>query len=264
MTEHAIDISYWSMFFAILLVVPPLFFAWKLGLKQSRKIMVSTLRMVVQLGFVGVYLHFVFDLNNAVINILYLVFMAIIASFSAIRSVNFRWRVFIFYFLLAAFIPLLLIVLYFNYLILDLSNLFDARYLIPVGGMVLGNTLKTVIIGVDRYISDIQSQQSRYFSMLMYGASRSQALRPFFKTAINAAMNPILAAMATVGLVSLPGMMTGQILGGSLPLTAIKYQIAIMTAIFCNNFLSVWVILQITPGKIFNSYDLLNRAIFRK
>ena len=69
--------------------------------------------------------------------------------------------------------------------------------------------------------------------------------------------------MATVGLVSLPGMMTGQILGGSLPVTAIKYQIAIMTAIFCNNILSVLLALWFSSPVAFDGYAMLKKGIFR-
>ncbi|NCB44022.1 MAG: ABC transporter permease, partial [Clostridia bacterium] len=77
------------------------------------------------------------------------------------------------------------------------------------------------------------------------GANRSEALRPFMQTALRAGVKPQIATMATLGIVSLPGMMTGQMLGGSTPMTAIQYQIAIMVGIFAVDMISTVLLLEV-------------------
>lgn len=263
MNEPTATIGFWAMIFALLLVVPPLFIAWRLGLGQGQRILISTARMGVQLAFVGFYLHYIFELNHPLVNYVYLLLMTVVASFSAIKSCNLQWRIFFVHFFLASALPMSAIVFYFDWLIIDLNNLFDARYLIPIGGMLLGNTLRTNVIGVDRFFSSLQNSRETYQAMLAFGAAKSQALKPFYRDAVKAAINPMLATMATVGLVSLPGMMTGQILGGSLPVTAIKYQVAIMVAIFCNNALTVLLALRFVSPIAFDGFDNLRKDIFK-
>ncbi|PLX19516.1 MAG: iron export ABC transporter permease subunit FetB [Salinivirgaceae bacterium] len=263
MSEAAANIGVWAMVFAFLLVVPPMVISFWLKLGIVKRTLISTARMGVQLAFVGFYLHYIFDLNNSWINVGYLLLMTVIASFSAIKSCDLKWQIFFFRFFVSSLLPLIVLVFYFDWLIIDLNNLFDARYLIPIGGMLLGNTLKANVIGVDRFFSSLKSQRESYESLLAFGASRAQALRPFYREALRASVNPMLATMATVGLVSLPGMMTGQILGGSLPVTAIKYQIAIMTAIFSNNILSVLLTLWLASPIAFNKFAMLKKEIFR-
>jgi putative ABC transport system permease protein len=93
------------------------------------------------------------------------------------------------------------------------------------------------------------------------GGSRLQALKPFFRESFVASVNPILASMATIGIVSLPGMMTGQILGGSIPMVAIKYQIIIMLAIFYTQFFSVFLSLFFSIKLGFDDFDVLRKEL---
>ena len=88
-----------------------------------------------------------------------------------------------------------------------------------------------------------------------------QALAPYFRASIIAAINPILASMATIGIVSLPGMMTGQILGGSVPMVAIKYQIVIMLGIFYTQFFSVCLSLLFSIRIGFDEFDVLRKEL---
>ena len=92
--------------------------------------------------------------------------------------------------------------------------------------------------------------------------SRIQALKPYFKESFLAAITPTIASMATIGLVSLPGMMTGQILGGSIPIVAIKYQIAIMFSIFYTEYFSTMLSVLFSLKVGFNELDVLNQNIF--
>lgn len=80
---------------------------------------------------------------------------------------------------------------------------------------------------------------------------------PYYKEAVKSSINPVLASIETMGLVALPGMMTGQILGGSIPITAIKYQIAIMIAIFITRYFSIHLAIILSGLRSFNEFDVL-------
>ncbi|HIJ62349.1 MAG TPA: ABC transporter permease [Rhodospirillaceae bacterium] len=105
---------------------------------------------------------------------------------------------------------------------------YDPRYAIPLLGMVLGNTMTGVSLGLNGLATGLVTRRAGVEARLMLGASRHEALRPVVRAALRNAMMPIVNAMSATGVVSLPGMMTGQILGGVAPAEAVKYQILIM------------------------------------
>jgi putative ABC transport system permease protein len=94
--------------------------------------------------------------------------------------------------------------------------------------MVLGNTMNGISLGLDTLTGDLSQARAAIEARLALGADRWQAMLPAARKALRAAMMPIVNAMSATGLVSLPGMMTGQILGGVAPVEAVKYQILVM------------------------------------
>lgn len=142
--------------------------------------------------------------------------------------------------------------------------IFDARYMIAIGGMVLGNSLRSNVVGLGDFYKSIYREEQLYFYKLSLGATKYEAMLPFIKKSFTAAINPTIATMATMGIVSLPGMMTGQILGGSVPLVAIKYQIAIMVAILASTMLSMALSIFFTVKFTFSKSGVLNKTIFKK
>jgi putative ABC transport system permease protein len=128
--------------------------------------------------------------------------------------------------------------------------------------MTLGNCMRGNIVALDACYGRLRSQRRVYQGDLLLGATRFEALRPFTQEALRASLAPMIATMATLGIVSLPGMMTGQILGGSSPIVAIKYQIAIMVCIFVVMALSAMLNLILTQRVAFDHYDRLREDIF--
>ncbi len=96
------------------------------------------------------------------------------------------------------------------------------------------------------------------------GATRSEALLLFIRFALQRAFNPLIATTAIMGLISLPGMMTGQILGGSDPMVAVKYQIMILVVIFASTSLNVWLTLKLSDRIAFDAWDNFRPEIFVK
>lgn len=223
----------------------------------------AVVRMTVQLLFVGLYLQIVFNLNNFWLNGLWLVIMIGVADASIARGCGLRLSRFsgplFFALLMGTAVPLL----FFVGPILGRPHLLDAQYAIPIGGMILGNCLRADIIGISNFYKTINKSEKAFFNTLAQGARLVEAARPFLRDAGQAALAPTIATMATIGLVSLPGMMTGVILGGANPMTAIKYQIAIMIAIFSGTAITVAMAIWLTMKSSFTSYGVLDHRIFK-
>ena len=232
-----------------------------LGLRMSRDIGLSMLRMVLQLGLIGIYLKTLFTLNNPWLNGLWILVMLGVADLTILRRAGLRRRLFFLSTFIAVALSVLFSAAYLILLVIQPPLFYDARYLVPLTGMILGNCLQGNVIGLERFFSVLRNHENEYLTYLMLGASRWEAVRPYFREAVKAAINPTVAGMATMGLVSLPGMMTGQILGGAEPWVAVKYQIAIMLSIFTSVSLAVLLNLKLSLNLAFNDFDVLRDDI---
>jgi putative ABC transport system permease protein len=112
--------------------------------------------------------------------------------------------------------------------IINIQPWYAPRYAVPLLGMVLGNTMTGMAIGLDRLTQAAWSQRAVIEGRLILGEEAATAIGGIRRESIRSGLIPIVNAMSAAGIVSLPGMMTGQILGGSPPLEAVKYQILIM------------------------------------
>ncbi len=242
----------------------PCLLLWLLGLRMNRDIGISIVRMSIQLALVGIYLKMLFELNQPWLNGLWILMMLVVADFSILRRAGLKAR----YFALATFTAIASSILfssgYLVILVIQPTHYYDARYIVPLAGMILGNCLQGNVIALERFYSALRRNENEYTTFLMLGATRWEAVRPYFRDAVKAALNPTIAGMATMGLVSLPGMMTGQILGGSEPWLAVKYQIAIMICIFTGNAIAAVVNLKLSLNSAFNAFDVLKDEVFVK
>lgn len=190
--------------------------------------------------------------------------MVIVATFNIIQKVKLDIKVFLVPTLFSLIVATFFIVLYFNSFVIRLSDVTDARFLIVVGGMLLGNSLRGDIIGIDNFYKAIKRNEQRRLYALASGATLFESLMPYFRESLVAALQPTIATMATMGIVFLPGMMTGQILGGVSPVLAIKYQIAIMVAIYTATTITVHLTIVLTMKTCFDAYGMLKAQIFRR
>ena len=250
-------ISYLGIISIAILIIPTLFINKYLEIKLNKDIVVSILRMFVQLSIVGLYLQYIFDLNNSLLNIAYMLIMMIVASHSIISSAKFKMNKLFLPIAASVIIPNFLIIIFFNFIVIGLDNPFNARYLITIGGMILGNVLKGDIISIMTFYNGIKDNYNKINYDLALGATLFQATKPYLKKTIKVAIKPSISTAATMGIVSLPGMMTGQILSGSLPMAAIMYQIAIMIAIYVSRYFSVIFLLYLTKNVMFDKNEQL-------
>lgn len=260
-----IEMSWWQLAIGFLILIIPAAILWRYKTGLNKKLGIATLRMTLQLLFVGYYLEYLFEYDSAWINMGWILVMVIVADFATIdRSELQRKRSLLLPIFGATLVGIIIIDLFFLEMVIQLPKLLAAQYTIPITGMVLGNCLRSNVIGINAFYYSIDEHRERYQFYLAGGASRSEALFPFFREALKKSANPTLASMATIGLVSLPGMMTGQILSGSSPLTAIKYQIMIMLAIFSGTILSVYLGIKWSNYTVFSERDTFDQTILKK
>ncbi len=248
--------------YALLLI--PAGMAWYFRIPVLRRLGIAVIRMTVQLSLVGVALIYLFRWDLWWLNLLWVLGMIVFAAFSAINNSELNYRRFLWPVLLSLTFSSLSILLFFNGVLLGLPDVFSAQYLIIIGGMLLGNALKGIVVGISDFYRQLRDNRSRYWYQLAAGASQGEAVIPFFRDSLKAALNPSIASMATLGIVFLPGMMTGQIIGGSDPDTAIRYQLAIMVVIFVCIALSVALSVWLSLRKSFDGYGNLRDDVFRQ
>ena len=242
--NHAVELSYLGMAAVYLLLLPVLLLSMRYRLAIVRDTLWAVARMSVQLLLVGLYLRYVFQWNSFVVNLLWVLIMTAVAAWTTLRQAKLPVRV-MFPAAFAALTGSFLAVLFYFIFLITGKSASDAALLIPIGGMLLGNSLRGNVVVLERFFRQMRDNRAEYELRLLYGANRNEALLPFMQTALRAGISPQIASMATLGIVSLPGMMTGQLLGGSTPMTAIQYQIAIMIGIFAIDMISTALLLEV-------------------
>lgn len=259
-----VDLSLTSLLLAFALLAVPALLSRTFGIGLVRPLFSAVLRMSFQLILIGFFLKYLFHWNNAWVNLTWLVVMILVAVFSAIHGSSMKPGRILLPVFMAFSVATFAVVFYFNAFVIRLDYIFDARYLIVLGGMLLGNSLRGNIVGIDNFYRSIRKDTKYYLYVLSLGATPQEALLPYLQQSVRLALKPTLASMATMGIVALPGMMTGVILGGASPEVAIRYQIVIMLGIVVSTTVSVVLTIQMTMKICFTKYGALRRDIFSK
>ncbi|MCG9787475.1 ABC transporter permease [Vibrio mediterranei] len=250
--QQVVDISWWQiLLFSLTLLIP---FAinsyYKINI--GRDAIVGLVRMTVQLALVGLYLEYLFYLNSLVINLIWLAVMIVVGSNAIVSKAKLPKYPLMGFVSIGLVVGLFPIVGLLCIAIIQPEPFYSAQYVIPLAGMLLGNSLSGNIVALQNFFGSLESRWGEYEASVALGAPIPVATLPFIKVALQKSLAPILATMATTGLVSLPGMMTGQILGGASPLIAIKYQLVIMIAIFVMMTISITISLNLVVRRSFN------------
>ncbi|WP_295555513.1 iron export ABC transporter permease subunit FetB [uncultured Hyphomicrobium sp.] len=214
---------------ALLLIANGVVSFWfRLGLERS--LAISAVRMILQLAVVALALRFIFALNSPLWTVLFAMFMAGAAAFEVISRQE-RRVVGPIAMALGAGAPFfagLVATLFATTIVIGPDPWYAPRYVLPLFGMMLGNAMAGTSLVLDAITSAAVRERAAIEARLALGASRFEALDGILRRALTTGLMPILSAMATTGVVALPGMMTGQILAGIDPVSAAKYQVMIM------------------------------------
>lgn len=203
-----------AMAFLPVLVVIYILYQWRLSPGNA---LYASMRMVVQLLLVGYFLAFIFAAESAWIVLLVIMVMVLSATWISLRTSKLNRSVLFSKALISIVIGGGLVLMFISQLVLELSPWYKPSYMIPIAGMIFANAMNSISLAVERLESELANDVD-------YDVARNIAFQ--------ASMIPIINSLFAVGLVSLPGMMTGQILSGVSPLIAVRYQIVVMCMIF--------------------------------
>ncbi len=252
MNADYINLDNWQLGFAALLIVLNLAISVWLRLGLARSLLVASVRMVVQLLLVGFILESVFALSTPLPVIGIGVVMASLASVAAVRRTRRRFPGIYWNSLLSILGAAFVVTGAALAGIIQVHPWFAPQYAIPLLGMVLGNLLTGVSLALDRFMQGVARESGVIEGDLALGATRWEAARPLISEALRTGMIPTINAMMVMGVVSLPGMMTGQMLAGAAPAAAVRYQIVIMFMIAATTALGTLSVILLAFRRLFN------------
>ena len=239
---------------AAVLVLALALLSLRMRLEIGSRILVAAARTTIQLLLIGLVLRAIFETAGA----LWVMLLAGVMLIAAAREVAARqkrrlhgWWAFGIG-AGAMFVSSFAVTVLALIVIIGNTPWYEPRYSIPLLGMLLGNTMNGIALATDRLTETAWQQRSGIEQRLLLGATWSEAIREIRRESARSGMIPIINAMAAAGLVSLPGMMTGQILAGSPPVDAVKYQILVMSLISAGTGFGVLVALQFTGRHLFD------------
>ena len=247
-----IPLSHFDLALASTLVVVLAALSWSLKLGVHGQLLIAAIRTVVQLGLIGLVLKLLFeDLHPA-----WLIPIAMIMLLAAGREVIARQEKRLTGGFIvgtgAMFVSSFAITVLALLVIVQPAPWYQPQYAIPLLGMMLGNTMTGIAVGMERLTKTVFDEKDAIEQRLMLGELPVDALRKPMRDAARAGMIPIINAMAAAGIVSLPGMMTGQILAGSPPMEAVKYQILIMFMVSAGTGYGTLIALKLTARRLFD------------
>lgn len=211
-------------------------------MNQTKLLFVASIKMTLQLVIAGLLLEHIFKTDNPIYTLSYLAVMTVFTIHRILSKNMWLNKKFKRITILSVFVSNLFVIGFFIIVVAG-QDLWNPQYMIPIGGMILGNTMTAMTLGLKAFRDTLDGQRCKINALLCAGASAQNILLPCVKQALETATLPTLNSMLGMGIVHLPGMMTGQILAGAIPFTAILYQIAIMIAICAANVLSCFIAL---------------------
>ena len=229
-----IPITNLAIAFIPVLIVLVIVWRWNIGIKSS---LYAIFRMIIQLLLIGYVLTYIFETNSNYIVIAVLSIMLLSASWISLGTTSLPRRILLVNAINAIVIGGVTVLIIMTQAVLTINPWYDPSYLIPLAGMIFANCMNGISLAAERLESELNQ-----------GKSFQEAKVIALKTSLIPITNMLLA----VGLVSLPGMMTGQILSGVSPMIAVRYQIMVMCMFFGSTGISVAVFLQSVRGQFIN------------
>ena len=223
----------------------------KLGLAWN--LAIATVRTILQLLMVGYLLAIVFALKNPWAVLVIFMMMLIVATVVARNRISKQIPALPFWLGATLFVSTTFTLAYINVLVIRPEQWYDPQYVIPLAGILLGNAMNASAIAGERFVSLIKTHQLDIETHLSLGATPQQAIAAYRKEAVKSGMIPIINSMMVVGIVTLPGIITGQLLSGVSPFSASLYQIVIMFMLASTNLFAVLLILEGLYRQFFNA-----------
>lgn len=265
--DQTMDFTIWQVALAYVFIIILFIIVRMKKIPRERLVILSAVRMTLQLIIVGYVLVYILDNPSPWITLLVILVMLTFATFNVYQRtkpmITFSFKKLI---ALAMFTGIIVNLAYFMFVVLQLDPWYDPQYFIPMGGMIIGKTMTGVSLGVNSLLTGMKDRQEKIEGAIMLGASPRMAARSIVNEAFDQAMLPTINAMVGMGIVFLPGMMTGQIIAGQAPVTAVKYQIAVMLGVAGTVSITVLIFLHLAYKNFFNAREqfILTKRDMRK
>ncbi|MFU8793109.1 MAG: ABC transporter permease [Acholeplasmataceae bacterium] len=251
-----IDVTFLQVSLGYVFVIILLIILKRQGIKRERLLLYASIRMTLQLVLVGYVLIWLFDIDHPLLTMGIVCLMIGFAIYTLFRkfkgnlSKRLKW-------VIALCLPLggLPVLFYFLWVVIGIEPLFNPQYVIPITGMIIGNSMTGISLGLNQLLHQFKDEQDAVVTHLLLGATQRQATKTITNHAFDQAIMPTLNSMLGMGIIFLPGMMTGQILSGIVPTTAILYQIAIMLGILGSVSLTTYLVLIFGIKTFFNAEE---------
>ncbi|MCL2560135.1 MAG: ABC transporter permease [Turicibacter sp.] len=249
-----LDVYQFTLVYVLLIVI--LAVMKKCKINQSKLVIVASLRMTFQLALAGAILTFIFERPHPLFTLAYL---AVITGFSIHmilskhKELNKTFKMII---CVSLSVTGLAILAFYIVVVLG-DNFFNPQLAIPLSGMIVGNAVSGVALGMKTFKESLSAKRHQIDTLINMGVTPQKTLLPLVNQAIETATLPTIITMTSMGIIKLPGMMTGQMLAGAMPITAILYQISIIIAIAAVTCLSVFCTLYFGYKTLWNERNQL-------
>ena len=260
-TPGVIDLSVWQLALALVLVAAVAVVSIRQSLGLERDLLIGSVRTIVQLYAVGLVLAAVFAAARWYWVLLILGAMTAVATQAAVSRLGKPlpgrgWIAGT-----ALTVSTAFTLAYVIGVVIQVRPWYEPQYIIPIAGMILGNSMTSAALAGDRLQGDLRARADEVEARLALGFSGREAVQPMVRAALRAAMIPTVNGMMTVGLVQLPGMMTGQILAGSSPLVAIRYQMVVVFMLAAGTALGSLLFVRLASARYLTPAHQLRRYL---
>ena len=238
-----------------ILVSGSLAFWFRLGI--TKPLAIATARTYLQLLALGIALRWIFEVQTVWLVLAILLLMLSTAVHTVLSRLTERGRPIWLGTVGGVFLSGLVVPIAVTALLIHIDPWYQARVFLPIAGMVIGNTMNGIALCQERLLESFRSRREEVLLRLSLGATAWEASFPLVRESFRAGMIPTMNGMATVGLVFIPGMMTGQVLAGVDPATAAKYQIVVMLMLSAGTALGTMVALRLSYRQAFDREEHL-------
>jgi putative ABC transport system permease protein len=245
----SLNIIEFSLIYLLLIII--LVIMKKSKINQTKLLLIASIRMTLQLILAGFILTYIFENPHPLFTLFFLLVMiifSIIRVLSRHKSLNKAFQLSV---ALSLSLSGLFVLVFFVIVVVG-ENIFNPQYTIPLAGMIIGNAMTGITLGLKTFTDSLKTEKLKINALQNLGVTPKKILMPYVNNALETALLPTINSMLGMGIIFLPGMMTGQILSGTMPTTAIMYQIAVMIAICASVCLTVFCSLNMGYRTLYN------------
>lgn len=253
MMMGVVDIGFFNLLAGYALILVVLVMLRQRNIKKETELLIAVMRMTIQLVLVGYILDYILGSQRMWMTLAAVAIMEVFAVQNIYQRVKIdmtpRFRNIVAY---SMAFGTIITMIFFFFVLLSVKPWYSPRYVIPLSGMLIGNSMTGITLGAERLLRGFHDKKELIEGALMLGATPERASREIVNESFTAAILPTINSMVGMGIVFLPGMMSGQILSGVPAVTAIKYQMAIMFAILASVAFTVFILVVWGSKTFFN------------